>query len=309
MKGLMRRFRLALAATLVCALATISASELPPIADAHMHYNWNMAETYTPEQAVEIWKAQNVVFAVVAGTPPELALRLQEAAGDWVVPIWSPYLTPQHRHTWFLREEVLEAGRAALESGRYRGVGEVHLIPGLGPRRDNEIFRGLVELATEHDVPFMIHTDASSYRFLLPICQEYASTRFVWAHAGGILPPKQVGALLAACPNVWADLTARDPKRYVLTPITDASGDLLPEWRKVVLDYPDRFMVGSDAVWPVEQMHSWFEADSGWPMVGEFLDFHRRWISGLPEDMQQGIRLDNALRVWAPAHQTGIAER
>ena len=47
--------------------------------------------------------------------------------------------------------------------------------------------RGLVELATEHRVPFMIHTDASSYRFLLPICQEFATTRFVWAHAGGIL--------------------------------------------------------------------------------------------------------------------------
>jgi predicted TIM-barrel fold metal-dependent hydrolase len=274
-----------------------------------MHYNWNMAEAYTPEQAVEIWKAQNVVLAVVAGTPPELALRLQEAAGDWVVPIWSPYLSPEHRHNWFLRNEVLEAGRAALESGRYRGIGEVHLIPGLGPRRDNAVFRGLVELATEHRVPFMIHTDASSYRFLLPICQEYATTRFVWAHAGGILPPEQVGALLAACPNVWADLSARDPKRYVLTPITDDTGDLLPGWREVVLAHPDRFMIGSDAVWPVEQMHSWFQADSGWPMVGEFLDFHRRWISGLPEDVQQGILLGNAARIWAPQRQAAIADR
>ena len=294
-----RRFRLAIAGALLSGAVSAS-QDLPPIADAHMHFNWNMAENITAEQAVAIWEAQNVVLAVVAGTPPELALRLREAAGDWVVPIWSPYLTPEHRHNWFLREEVLEAARAALDSGQYQGIGEVHLIPGLGPRRDNPVFQGLVRLATEHGVPFMIHTDASSYRCLVPVCQQHPDTRCVWAHAGGILPPEQVGALLAACPNVSVDLSARDPKRYVLTPITDDAGALLPGWREVVLAYPDRFMIGSDAVWPVEQMHSWFEADSGWPMVGEFLDFHRRWIAALPAEVQDRIRVDNARRVWSP---------
>lgn len=271
-----------------------------PMADAHMHYNWNQVEGTTPEQAIAIWRENDVVLAVVAGTPPDLALRLREAGGDWVVPIWSPYLDATYRNNWFRRKEVLETARTAMESGAYRGIGEVHLVPGLGPRRDNPIFQGLIALATEYDVPFMVHTDASSHRFLLPVCQQHADTRFVWAHAGGILPPDEVTALLEGCPNVMADLTARDPKRYVLTPIAGKDGRLLPEWRELVLAFPDRFMVGSDAVWPVEQMHSWYEGDTGWSLVGEFLDFHRGWIAGLPEAYHSGLLLENARRVWAP---------
>lgn len=281
---------------LICGRA--GAAGPAPIADAHMHYNWNMAETLTPEQAIDIWRTNNVVLAVVAGTPPELALRLREAGGDWVLPIWSPYLTPEHRHNWFLREDVLEAARRAMAGGRYYGIGEVHLIPGLGPRRDNPVLLGLIELATEYAVPFLIHTDASDYRYLLPLCREHSETTFVWAHAGGILPPEQVGALLEACPNVYVDLSARDPKRYVASPITDDAGRLLPGWREVVLAHPRRFMVGSDAVWPVDQMHSWFQADTGWSMLGEFLEFHRRWIADLPPQLHAALLVDNARRVW-----------
>lgn len=275
-----------------------SARAAEPMADAHMHYNWNQVEGTTPEEAIAIWRENDVVLAVVAGTPPDLALRLREAGGEWVVPIWSPYLDAGYRNNWFRRSEVLEAGRKAMESGAYHGIGEVHLVPGLGPRRDNPVFQGLIELATAYDVPFMVHTDASSHRFLLPVCRQHPKTRFVWAHAGGILPPDEVAALLDGCPNVVADLTARDPKRYVLTPIADESGHLLPEWRELVLAYPDRFMVGSDAVWPVDQMHSWYQDDTGWALVGEFLDFHRGWIADLPEQHHPALLLDNARRVW-----------
>lgn len=271
-----------------------------PIADAHTHYNWNQSENTPPAAVIDIWRRNDVKLAVVAGMPPELALQIREAGGPWVIPIWSPYLTPEYRHTWHLDKTLPGRAREALESGRYRGIGEVHLIPGLGPRRDNPVLERLIRLAGEFDVPFMIHTDASNYRYLLPVCRDHPGTTFVWAHAGGILPPEQVSALLDACPNVFADLSARDPKRYVRTPITDARGHLLPEWRAVVMDHPDRFMVGSDPVWPVDRMHGWETDDSGWSLADSFLEFHRTWISNLPDEVRQRILIENARRVWDP---------
>ncbi len=291
--------RLLFSGALRAGLALGAAQRPAPIADAHIHYNWNQKENISAEAVVAKLRAENVVLAVVAGTPPELALELREAGGDWIVPLYSPYLTPEHRHNWFNRPEVLEHAKEAMESGDYHGIGEVHLVPGLGPRRDNPIFQGLIALAAEYDAPFLIHTDASSYKFLLPVCQQHAETTFVWAHAGGILPPEQIGHLLVGCPNAYVDLSARDPLRYVNSPITEEDGALLPGWREVVLAYPERFMIGSDAVWPVTQMHSWFSDDTGWERHAEFLNFHRKWISTMPQEIGEQIRIGNARKVYS----------
>ncbi|NIT63102.1 MAG: amidohydrolase family protein [Gammaproteobacteria bacterium] len=252
-------------------------------------------------EAVQRLDAQGVVLAMVSSTPPELALELHEAGGEWIVPFWRPYLDETGRHRWFYDPRVLPAARKAMASGRYQGIGEFHLIPGIGPARDNAILDGLIELAIEHDVPVSIHTEASDYRYFEPICKRYPGARFLWAHAGGLLPGSQVDSLLNACPNVWVDLSARDPWRYIKTPITDEQGRLLPEWEATIRNHPDRFMTGSDPVWPVEDIHNWAEADSGWERIGEFLDFHRRWLNGLPPELEKKIRLSNAQRFFGNA--------
>lgn len=297
MKNNVIRYTATVLATLAFGAVTAS-QDLAPIAESHTHYSWNQIENLPPDEAIRLLKENNVVMVVVASTPPELALKLQEAGGDWIVPIFSPYLTPMHRNNWFNQPEVLEKMEAGLASGRYKGVGEVHLVPGLGPRRDDPAFLKTIDLARQYDVPYLIHTDASSYKYLLPVCEQHNDVRFVWAHAGGILPPDQVASLLDACPNTMIDLTARDPLRYVRTPIADESGALFPEWRELVLAYPDRIMVGADAVWPVIQKNAWDTADSGWSMMAEFLNFHRRWLEDFPQDIQQMILVDNARRTY-----------
>lgn len=283
----------------------LTAQASPPFADAHMHYNWNQRESLPPEEAVKRLREQNVVMAVVASSPQQNSLDLYAAAPDIIVPIFSPYLDATYRHTWAGRPEVLDEARKGLEKGLFHGIGEVHLVPGLGPGRNNKILRGLLQLAREYDVPFLVHTDASSYKYLLPVCREFSKVQFVFAHAGGILPPEQVSLLMAECSNLVIDLTARDPWRYIKTPITDNAGSLLPGWRDVVMKYPDRVLTGSDAVWPVEAMHNWFEEDTGWFRLGEFLDFHRRWLADLPEDVQKKIRLENAFRIYRKRSYSG----
>lgn len=294
--GAWRAAAVALATLLAPVTAPVAAGGAgpAPVADTHLHYTWSQAELVSPEQAVAILRRNGVELAVVSGLPPELALRLAEAGGDWIRPIFGVYLDALGRETWYRDDRALQAARVALASGRYHGIGEVHLHAGLPPARDNPRLEGLITLAGEYQVPFLIHTDTSNYRYFLPICRKFPQTRFQWAHAGGILPAAQVAALLEACPNVWAELSARDPWRHVSAPITSADGRLLPEWEALVRTYPTRILIGSDPVWPVARRDSWDQPDSGWLRLDDFLGFHRGWSAALPSPLRQQILRENA---------------
>lgn len=269
-------------------------TKLPPMADIHTHYNGEQVGVTSPEEAIAALKRNNITLAVVIGTPPELALDIKRAGGDWIVPIFSPYLDASYRKTWFNDTNVLVAAEKALKSGQYHGIGEIHLRHVLGPRRDNPVMLGLIELGIKYDVPLMIHTEASSEKYFEPVCLKYPKARFLWAHAGGLLKADQVGRLMESCPNVWVEFSARDPWRYIYSHIVDDSGKLLPGWTALIRKYPSRFMTGSDPVWPVDNLHRWDEPDTGWQEIDRFLAFHRKWLNQLPPELAQKVRLENA---------------
>lgn len=265
-----------------------------PIADVHLHYNWDQRQITSPEEAVALLHEQNIQIAVISSTPPDMALEIRNAGGGWIIPLYRPYLKPGSRSTWFNDSAVLPSARTALESGKYFGIGEFHLIAGLGPSRKNRILHGLIDLAIEFDLPLLVHIETSSHRYFLPICKQYPKARFLIAHAGGLFDHKEMGALIRQCGNVWTEFSARDSWRYLQSGIVGPKGKLLPGWLKLIKQFPDRFMVGSDPVWPIEYLHSWDEPDTGWLKLGEYLDFHRRWLVHLPPDLQERLRMTNA---------------
>ncbi|MGB5729519.1 MAG: hypothetical protein WBM52_20160 [Thiogranum sp.] len=69
-----------------------------------------------------------------------------------------------------------------------------------------------------HDVPILLHTEFSQPDYLIQLCREHPGTRILWAYAGALLKPDQVGKVMSDCPNVWAELSARDPWRFVNNP-------------------------------------------------------------------------------------------
>ncbi len=285
---------LLLTVTLTSLALQAEAGQAQPIADVHLHWKWNQKEVTTAEQAIEALNAQRVELAVVTGTPPELALELADLAPQKVVPIYGLYRIPGDWSRWYHDPNLLDRARAALETGRYRGIGEVHMIGGFVADWRTPVIRGLFELAAEYRVPVLVHTEFSRAKYMLGVCRAHPETRLLWAHAGSALPPSEVEKVLQACPNVAVELSARDPWRHVARQIGDEAGRLRPEWRKLVLDYADRFMVGSDPVWPVEQLDAWDQADTGWQEIGRFLDFHRGWMAHLPADVAERVRLRNA---------------
>ncbi len=267
-------------------------SDPPGFADIHLHYNYTHAEVIGVEDAVEILRRNNVVLATVSSEPTDLALKLADAGGDWIIPFATPYYKTGNRLNWYLDKQLVDEIRRRLQTGRFGGIGEVHLTAGMGPARDNPVFTGLLGLAQEFNLPFLIHTDASDYRYFLPICEKHSHTRFIWAHAGGALQPDQLEPLMQACPNVWLDLAARDPDHY--GQLADEQGKLLPGWPEFITRYQDRIMTGTDPVWNAHQIYRWYEADEGWYHYDDFLSFHLHWLKQLPATVAHKIRLTNA---------------
>lgn len=273
----------------------------PPLADVHMHYNWDQAEVTSPAAAARLLREQGVALAVVASTPPDFVLRLKAAADVPVIALYSPYQRPGDWATWRHDPGLVARAREALESGVYGGIGEAHFIPGFGGPWETPVVAELMALAARQDVPFMIHTESLSPEPFIALCRKYPETRILWAHSGAVLKPSAVARTLEACPNVMADLSARDPWRFVSSPISRDDGRLRPEWRQLVLDHPARFMVGSDALWPVEQLHPWDEPDTGWERLGQFLGFHRGWLREMPPAVAERVRYGNALAFFGSA--------
>ena len=272
-----------------------------PVADMHLHYKWSQQEVTTPAEALRLLDAEDIVMGVVIGTPAELALSLVQQAPDRIVAIFSPYREGGDWYRWTHDDSVVARAREALASGDYHGIGELHLLGGFAPRTGSgSVLHELMTLAATYDVPLLLHTEFSRPDSMLALCRAHPETRIVWAHAGAILPPADVATVLAACGNVWAGLAARDPWRFVDNPITDAAGVLLPAWRALLLRYPGRFMVGSDPVWPVDQLDRWDEADTGWQELTRFWTHHRSWLARLPAAIARRIACENAVAVFAP---------
>ena len=262
-----------------------------PFADAHIHYNWDHAEIISAQAVAAKLKQEKVGLALVSSTPSHLALELRKAGGDWIIPFFSPYIHELGKRDWYLDEAVVEQAVAGLGQGLYFGIGEIHFMNGFLPRPDNAIFLQLMELARQHRVPALIHVDAANEKHFLGICKTHSAVKIMFAHAGGNLEPHHIRSVLELCPGVWIDFAARDDWRY--GGLTDDKGVLLPAWKRLVLDFPDRFITGTDPVWRVTRTQSWDQADDGWDYYDQLHQYHQTWLADLPDEVQQKIAWDN----------------
>ena len=271
---------------------TVSAESLTSFADAHIHYNADQAEIITAQAVVEKLNQKKVGLALVSSTPTHLALDLREAGGDWIIPFFSPYTHELGRRDWYLDKTVIQKAAQGLDQGLYFGIGEIHFMSGFLPRPDNAIFLQLMELAKQHRVPALIHVDAADETYFLGICKAHPEVKIIFAHAGGNLKARHIRSVLQQCPNVWVDFAARDDWRY--GGLTDVEGILLPAWKKLVLDFPNRFITGTDPVWRVTRTQSWDEPDDGWDHYDELYQYHQAWLNDLPSEVHKKIAWENA---------------
>ena len=270
----------------------VTSSYAGPLFDAHLHYNeeaWNGTAGPHPLPDVLARMQRNGVAAVVANSRPNegtrslAAAREATAAGVTVVPFVRLYRNRADYDNWFrdesIHEMVLDELARGTASGPYRGLGEFHLYDSSNAR--GPVARKLMALAERRGLTVLAHVDDVAIDLLMAATPSQGrSVSLIWAHTGiGGAPVARVAELLARYPQLMGELSYRPGL---------VCGELLcPEWRELLLRFPDRFVIGSD---------TW--VNQRWLYYDELMQGYRRWLGDLPAPVARAVAWDNAARLF-----------
>jgi hypothetical protein len=246
-----------------------------PIVDAHVHYSHDAWAVVPPGEAVALLRKAGVKRALVSSSNDEGTQKLLAAAPDIIIPELRPYRTRGDLATWARDEAIVAYVEERLRQHRYVAIGEFHLY---GADADLPVPRRIVELARQYGLMLHAHSDAEAVERLFRLDP---GARILWAHAG-FERPERVREMLRKHRNLWADLAFR----------TDHApgGKLAPEWREAFLEFPDRFMVGTDTFVPER-----------WHFVPEHAAWSRGWLAELPPEVAERIAWRNGEAVLGAA--------
>ena len=286
---------------LAAASATAVQAQTPyagPLFDAHLHYNDEACVHATPEPAcphpledVLARMQRNGVRAIVANSRPNDGTRAlaqaraqTQAAGVMVVPFVRLYRDRADYHNWFRDPSIAELVQAELArgtpAGPYRGLGEFHLYD--SANANGPVAQALMALAEQKDLAVLAHVDDVAIDLLMANAPSKGrKLKLVWAHTGiGGTPIERVDQLLARYPQLMGELSYRPG-------LTCDGGQLCPEWRALLLKYPDRFLIGSD---------TW--VNQRWIYYDDLMQGYRAWLGGLPADVALRIAWNNGARLF-----------
>ena len=298
----MRRAVLLLAGSLLAAAASAQTPAAPyagPLFDAHLHYNDEACVHGTPSAACPHPLAdvlqrmqRNGVRAIVANSRPNDGTRAlaqareqTRAAGVTVVPFIRLYRNRADYNNWFRDPSIVELVRTELArgtpAGPYRGLGEFHLYD--SANANGPVAQQLMALADQQGLAVLAHVDDAAIDLLLANTPSKGqSTQLIWAHTGiGGVSVERVDQLMARYPRLTGELSYRPG-------LTCGDGTLCPEWRALLLKYPDRFLIGSD---------TW--VNQRWQQYDALMQGYRAWLGTLPADVARRIAWDNGARLFA----------
>jgi predicted TIM-barrel fold metal-dependent hydrolase len=256
-----------LALLLLCAAPAVAGAAELPIVDAHIHYSHDAVLMVPPREAVAILRKAGVKRALVSSSDDEGTQKLLAEAPDLIVPELRPYRTRGDVGTWVRDDAIVTYVEERLRKHTYVAIGEFHLY---GADAELPVPRRIVQLARQYKLMLHAHSDADAVERLFA---QYPEARILWAHAG-FDSPERVRAMLRKHPNLWADLAFRTDHA--------SGGKLAPEWREAFLEFPDRFMVGTDTFAPER-----------WHYVPEHAAWSRGWLADLPAHVAERIAWKN----------------
>jgi predicted TIM-barrel fold metal-dependent hydrolase len=284
--------RRAVAVALALALASGSLQAQPtpplpgaayagPLFDAHLHYNEEAFDSHPIADVLGRLQRSGVRAAVANSRPNDGSKALAAArdatrrAGITVVPFVRLYRNRADYTGWHadpsIVEMVLRELAAGTAAGPYRGLGEFHLYD--SAHADGPTARRLMQLAEERGLVVLAHVDDVAIEKLFAHAPK---ARLIWAHTGiGGVPIERVRALLQRHPTLLGELSYRPG-------LTVGDGGLSPAWRALLVDMPERFLVGSD---------TWINAR--WVDYEGLMAQARRWLADLPPAVARRIAWDN----------------
>jgi hypothetical protein len=249
-------------------LAALNAAAAPlPIFDAHLHYSHDAWEQLPPKAAIAILRKAGLRAAMVSSSSDDGTQKLYAEAPDLVIPVLRPYRQRGEMSSWMHDASIVKHLESRLKSNRYAAIGEYHVY---GADADLPVVRRVVELAREYKLYLHSHSDADAIERQF---KQDPNARILWAHSGFDSPDK-VRAMLRKHKNLWCDLAFRSDHATL--------GKVDAAWREAFLEFPDRFMVGTDTFTPER-----------WHFVVEHANWSRRWLADLPADVAERIAYKN----------------
>lgn len=275
------------AAALALLVAAPAAAEpyRGPLFDAHLHYNdeaWN--QHALPDVLGRMQRSG--VRAIVANSRPNDGTRTlataraeMAAAGVTVVPFVRLYRNRADYSGWFADPSIVTMVETELArgtpAGPYRGLGEFHLYD--SANADGPTARRLMQLAQQHGLAVLAHVDDVAIDKLI---SHAPKARLIWAHTGiGGVPIARVRELLAKYPLLIGELSYR--------PGLTEGGRLNDEWRKLFIEQPQRFLIGSD---------TWI--NGRWQSYESLMQEAREWLGELPPEVARRIAWDNGAELF-----------
>lgn len=251
-----------------------SQAEILPLNDGHVHYDEDVWASLSEKQAIEWIKAQNIQRALVSATPAEGAEKLYQAAPDIIVPMLRPYKSWRHRYFWFKDPDLKTFLLEQLARVPYRGFGEFHVF---GQDMDREPVAEMIEIARQKKLALHPHTDLVAIQILLKKAKDLT---VIWAHGGFNVPVETLKQILINYPNLYIELSLREA-------MLEDGETLTAEWKAFLIEYQQRFLIGSDTYKP-----------SRWAELPEILDDERAWLKQLPLPVMDNIARQNINRLF-----------
>jgi len=164
-------------------------------------------------------------------------------------------------------KQRLAAMEADLRDRGARGIGEIH-VNGINSSKepggrfkikgDAPTLKALLDLGGKYNRPLSIHAqwDSDTAQEVERLAGSNRNARLILAHCGSFATPSEIRALFERHPNVSCDLAYRGTPplqgRNASRAAFDGSG-VRGAWKKLIEDYPDRFIVG------IDNMYNWAE--------------------------------------------------
>ena len=238
-----------------------------PIFDAHVHYSHDAWESLPPKDAVALLRKAGLKRALISSSGDDGQQRLYAEAPDLVLPSLRPYRSRGEISTWVRDDSVPVYLEERLKKFRYVALGEFHLY---GADADLPVPRRLVQLAKRHQLYLHAHSDVDAVE---RIFRQDSGARVLWAHSG-FERPEKVREMLRKHRHLWADLAFRSEHGL--------GGKVPAEWRAAFLEFPDRFLVGTDTFTPER-----------WHYLVEHAQWSRQWLADLPAEVAERIAWKN----------------
>ena len=254
------------------------AAKTIPIADAHFHVMPYMGV----QDLLGYMDRNGIRWAGGAGVLPNgpSVAEVAAALGKRFIPYTGQgqWLTLKRTHGVAALENAdspefkaaLESMEQALRDSGARVIGEIHVNTLLSAanalvlhkvKADAPTLKAMFALAGKYKRPLNIHAqwDSDTAQEFARLAASNRDARLILSHCGNFATPADIRELFEKNPNVSCDLSFRSPPQLKSKGLARTIYDnrrLDNGWKKLIEDYPDRFVVG------VDDVHNWPDYDA-----------------------------------------------